>query len=216
MLDATNAYSWLVEDEAELSGIPADERQVAAEAAQAEGKTGWLFTLKAPSYGPVMQYADNRALRERMYRAYVTRASESGKPEFDNTPLMTQILKLRAEEAQMLGFANYAELSLATKMATTPQQVMDFLRELAQRARPFAERDLAELREFAQSQLGLAELQAWDVGYASEHLRQQRYAFSEQEVKQYFPEDKVLPGMFRLVETLYGSECPSVASALVA
>jgi oligopeptidase A len=204
VLDATNEYSWLVTDEAELSGIPADERQVAAEAAQAEGKTGWLFTLKAPSYGPLMQYADNRALRERLYRAYATRASETGKADFDNTPLMTQILKLRAEEAQMLGFASFAELSLATKMATSPQQVMEFLRELAQRARPFAERDLEELREFAKSQLGLAELQSWDVGYASEHLRQQRYAFSEQEVKQYFPEDKVLPGMFKVVESLYG------------
>ncbi|CAG0939266.1 partial oligopeptidase A, partial [Gallionellaceae bacterium] len=204
ILDATNAYTWLVEDEAELSGIPADERQVAAEAAQAAGKTGWLFTLKAPSYGPLMQYADNRALRERMYMAYNTRASELGKPELDNTPLMVQILKLRAEEARMLGFANFAELSLATKMASTPQQVQDFLRELAQRARPYAERDLAELREFARAQLGLAELQAWDVSYVSEHLRQQRYAFSEQEVKQYFPEDTVLPGMFKLVETLYG------------
>jgi oligopeptidase A len=234
LLDATNAYTWLVEDEAELSGIPADERQVAAEPAQEAGKKGWLFTLKAPSYGPLMQYADNRALRERMYRAYVTRASETGKPEhpqgvgrgckaaetattthLDNTPLMAQILKLRAEEARMLGYANYAELSLATKMATTPQQVMDFLRELARRARPFAERDLAELREFARTQLGLEELSAWDVGYAGEHLRQQRYAFSEQEVKQYFPEDKVLPGMFKLVETLYGlSVRPSQAAAL--
>jgi oligopeptidase A len=204
VLDATNEYSWLVTDEAELSGIPADERQVAAEAAHAEGKTGWLFTLKAPSYGPLMQYADNRALRERFYRAYATRASETGKADFDNTPLMTQILKLRAEEAQMLGFANYAELSLATKMATSPQQVMEFLRELAQRARPFAERDLDELREFAKTQLGLTQLESWDVGYASEHLRQQRYAFSEQEVKQYFPEDKVLPGMFKVVESLYG------------
>ncbi|MDD5180943.1 MAG: M3 family metallopeptidase [Gallionellaceae bacterium] len=225
LLDATNAYTWLVADEAELSGIPADERQVAAEAAEemmkesgdrplslggrvgegvAARKKGWLFTLKAPSYGPLMQYADNRALRERMYRAYVTRASEPGEARLDNTPLMAQILKLRAEEAQMLGFANYAELSLASKMATTPQQVMDFLRELARRARPFAERDLAELRGFAKAQLGLAELSAWDVGYASEHLRKQRYAFSEQEVKQYFPEDKVLPGMFKLVQTLYG------------
>lgn len=223
ILDATNAYTWLVEDEAELSGIPADERQVAAEAAQAAGKTGWLFTLKAPSYGPLMQYADNRALRERMYMAYNTRASELGKPEhpqgvgrgckaaeaattahLDNSPLMIEILKLRGEEARMLGFANYAELSLATKMASTPQQVQDFLRELAQRARPYAERDLAELREFALVQLGLAEMQAWDVSHASEHLRQQRYAFSEQEVKQYFPEDTVLPGMFKLVETLYG------------
>jgi oligopeptidase A len=139
-----------------------------------------------------------------MYRAYVTRASEFGQPELDNTPLISQILKLRAEEAQLLSFANFAELSLATKMASTPQQVMDFLRELAPRARPFAERDLSELREFARTQLDLAELQSWDVGYASEHLRQQRYAFSEQEVKQYFPEDKVLPGMFKLVETLFG------------
>ncbi|MES1981346.1 MAG: M3 family metallopeptidase [Pseudomonadota bacterium] len=204
VLDATNAYSWLVEDEAELSGLPPDERQVAAEAAHEAGKSGWLFTLKAPSYGPLMQYADNRALRERMYRAYVTRASEAGNAEFNNTPLMAQILKLRTEEAHMLGYANYAELSLATKMATTTQQVQDFLRALARRARPFAERDLVELREFAGSQLGLTELQAWDVGYTSEHLRQQRYAFSEQEVKQYFPEDKVLPGMFKVVETLYG------------
>jgi len=204
ILDATNAYTWLVDDQAELSGIPADERQVAAEAAQDAGKTGWLFTLKAPSYGPLMQYADNRALRERMYCAYVTRASEAANDELDNTPLMAQILKLRTEESQMLGFANFAELSLAAKMATTPQQVMSFLRELAQRARPFGERDLAELREFAKTQLELADLQSWDVAYASEHLRQQRYAFSEQEVKQYFPEDKVLLGMFKLLETLYG------------
>ncbi|MDH4284113.1 MAG: M3 family metallopeptidase [Gallionellaceae bacterium] len=204
VLDATNAYTWLVTDENELSGLPADERQVAAEAAQAAGKSGWLFTLKAPSYLPLMQYADNRALRERMYRAYVARASEFDKPELDNTPLMMQILKLRSEEAHMLGFANFAELSLATKMANTPQQVMDFLRELAHRARPFAERDMTELREFARTELGIADLKAWDVSYASEHLRQRRYAFSEQEVKQYFPEDKVLPGMFKLVETLYG------------
>ncbi|MBI5658289.1 MAG: M3 family metallopeptidase [Nitrosomonadales bacterium] len=204
VLDATNAYTWLVTGETELSGIPADERQVAAEAAQAAAKTGWLFTLKAPSYLPLMQYADNRALRERMYAAYSTRASEMGKAELDNTPLMQKILKLRAEEAHMLGFASFAELSLATKMANTPQQVMDFLRELARRARPYAERDLAELREFARSQLGIADLRAWDVSYASEHLRRQRYAFSEQEVKQFFPEDKVLPGMFKLVETLYG------------
>ena len=204
ILDATNAFTWLVEDEAELAGLPADEREAAAEAAHAADKHGWLFTLKAPSYGPLMQYADHRALRARMYSAYNTRASELGKADFDNTPLMTQILKLRTEEAHMLGYANYAELSLASKMANSSQQVMDFLRELAQRARPYAERDLAQLRDFARDQLGIAELQAWDVSYASEHLRQQRYAFSEQEVKQYFPEDQVLPGMFKLVETLYG------------
>ena len=204
ILDATNAYTWLVEDEAELAGIPTDERQVAEEAAQAEGKPGWLFTLKAPSYGPLLQYADNRALRERMYIAYNTRASELGKAELDNSPLMVRILKLRAEEAHLLGYADYAELSLATKMANTPQQVQDFLHELARRARPYAECDLAKLREFASAQLGIEELQAWDVSYASEHLRQQRYDYSEQEVKQYFPEDRVLAGMFRLVGSLYG------------
>ncbi len=216
LLDATNAYTCVVEDESDISGIPADECQVAAEAAQEGGKKGWLFTLKAPSYGPVMQYANNRELREKMYRAYTTRASEQlaegSKIDWDNTPLMVQILKLRTEEAQMLGFANYAELSLASKMADTPQQVAEFLRELAQRARPYAQKDLAELREFAAAQLGLHDLQAWDIAYASEKLRQQRYAFSEQEVKQYFPEDSVLSGLFGLVENLFGlSIKPSIA-----
>lgn len=204
LLDATNAYTWLVEDESVVSGIPSDDLLAAHEAAREGGKSGWLFTLKAPSYLAVMQYAHNRELRERLYRAYCTRASEFDGAGMDNTPLMTDILKLRAEESKLLGFANYAELSLATKMANTPLQVMDFLRELARRARPFAERDLEQLREFALSKLGIADLQAWDISYASEHLRQQRYAFSEQEVKQYFPEDVVLPGMFKLVETLFG------------
>ncbi len=208
LLDATNAYTCVIDDEKDLSGIPADERQVAAEAAQEAGKKGWLFTLKAPSYGPVMQYADNRALRERMYRAYTTRASEllaeGSKLEWNNTPLMTQILKLRAEEARMLGFANFAELSLASKMADTPKQVAEFLLELAHRARHFAENDLNELRAFAAAEMKLNDLQSWDVGYASEKLREQRYAFSEQEVKQYFPEDAVLSGLFGLVETLFG------------
>ena len=204
LLDATNAWTLLIEDEGELAGLPADNLEAAREAAQAEGKQGWLFTLQAPSFLPIMQYADNRDLRERMYRAYSTRASEFDGGRFDNTPLMTDILKLRAQEAELLGFANYAELSLASKMADTSQQVMSFLRELAQRARPFAERDLSELRDFAKTELGIAELQAWDISYASEHLRRQRYAFSEQEVKQYFPEEVVLDGMFGLVESLYG------------
>ncbi|HAF45224.1 MAG TPA: oligopeptidase A [Gallionellaceae bacterium] len=208
LLDATNAYTCVIEDEKDISGIHADERQVAAEAAQEAGKNGWLFTLKAPSYGPLMQYADNRELRERMYRAYTTRASEllaeNSKIDWNNTPLMTEILKLRAEEARMLGFGNYAEFSLASKMADSPQQVGEFLLELAHRARPFAQQDLQELREFAAQQLGLNDLQAWDVTYAGEKLRQQRYAFSEQEVKQYFPEDAVLAGLFGLVETLFG------------
>ena len=218
LLDATNAYTCVIENEKDISGIPADECQVAAEAAQEAGKKGWLFTLKAPSYGPVMQYADNRALRERMYRAYTTRASEQlaegAKAELDNTPLMTRILKLRAEEAQMLGFANYAEFSLASKMADTQQQVAEFLLELAHRAKPFAEKDLKELREFAAAQLGLNDMQAWDVGYSSEKLRQQRYAFSEQEVKQYFPEDAVLSGLFGLVETLFGLMIKSSSAPL--
>jgi oligopeptidase A len=208
LLDATNDYTLAITNKDELGGLPDDVLQAAQEAAQqaaqAAGKVGWLFTLKAPSYMPVMQYADNRALREKMYRAYGTRASEFGKPEWDNTRLMDEIIKLRGEEAQLLGFANYGELSLASKMANSPQQVAEFMRELAQRARPFAEKDLAELREFARTELGMDDLQSWDVGYASEKLREQRYAFSDQEVKQYFPEDAVLPGMFKLVETLYG------------
>ncbi len=172
----------------------------------------WQFTLHAPSYQPVMQYADSRALREKMYRAYSTRASEIGTPappsgnvtDWDNTPLIGKILALRKEEAQLLGFECYAEVSLATKMAATPKQVLDFLGELAAKARPYAERDLQELRQFAADKLGLKNLESWDLAYASEKLRLERYAFSDQEVKQYFPETKVLPGMFKLVEHLYG------------
>ncbi len=221
LLDATNDFTLIIENKDELAGLPEDALQTAHEAyiehiekaAEAEGKpvlsssttgTGWLFTLKAPSYLPVMQFADNRELRAKMYRAYATRASEFGKPEWDNSPLMTEIVQLRGEEARLLGFKNYGELSLAAKMAETPQQVVDFMRELAQRARPFAEKDLAELREFARKDLGLSNMHSWDTTYASEKLREQRYAFSEQEVKEYFPEDAVLKGLFSLVETLYG------------
>ncbi len=204
LLDATNDYTLLIEAREALAGLPEDVLQAAQEAAAAAGKNGWLFTLKAPSYLPVMQFADNRELREKLYRVYATRASEFGKAEWDNSSLMDEIIRLRAEEAALLGFANYGELSLVSKMADTPEQVIAFMRELAQRARPFAERDLAELRDFARAELGLPELHSWDVSYASEKLREQRYAFSEQAVKQYFPEDAVLAGMFRLVETIYG------------
>ncbi|MFZ2525231.1 MAG: M3 family metallopeptidase, partial [Candidatus Ferrigenium altingense] len=213
-LDATNDFTLVIENKEELSGLPEDVLQAAQEAAVAAGKPGWLFTLKAPSYMPVMQYADNRVLREKMYRASGTRASEFGKAEWDNTKLMDEIVKLRGEEASLLGFANFGELSLATKMADSPQQVAVFMRELAQRARPFAEKDLVELREFARAELGIDELQSWDVGYASEKLREKRYAFSEQEVKQYFPEDAVLPGMFKLVETLYGLQIKASVAPL--
>ena len=204
LLDATNDFTFIVEHKDELGGLPDDVLQAAREAAQTAEKTGWLFTLKAPSYMPVMQFADNRRLRETIYCAYCTRASELGKPDFDNTLLMNEIVSLRGEEANLLGFANFGELSLATKMAESPQQVVEFMRELAQRARPFAERDLSELGQFARVELNISELQSWDISYASEKLREKRYAFSEQEVKLYFPEDAVLRGMFRLVETLYG------------
>jgi oligopeptidase A len=203
LLDATNAYAHYA-DEREISGLPADVIAAAREAAHADGKPGWKFTLHAPSYLPVMQYSDHRGLRERFYRAYVTRASEFGKPEWDNTPLINEILKLRREMARLLGFASYAEYSLEPKMADSPKQVLDFLGQLAERARPYAVRDLEEVAAFARAELGLQKLEAWDLAYASEKLRAQRYSFSDQEVKQYFPETRVLPGMFKLVETIYG------------
>jgi len=204
LLDATNAFAHYVAGETGLAGIPADVVQTAREAAQQDGQPGWKFTLHAPSYLPVMQYADDRALRELMYRAYSTRAAEFGNKEWDNTALITEIVALRRELAQLLGFANFAEYSLEPKMAESPQQVLQFLNELAARAKPFADRDLAELQQFARAELALPELAAWDIAYASEKLRIARYAFSDQEVKQYFPETRVLPGMFRLIETLYG------------
>jgi len=204
LLDATNAFAHHVTDPALAAGIPQDVLAAAREAAQAEGKPGWKFTLHAPSYLPVMQYAENRAFRELMYRAYVTRASEFGKPEWDNTSLIAEIVKLRREQALLLDFANYAEYSLEPKMAESPRQVLDFLYELAARAKPYAERDLREMTEFARNEIGLDKLEAWDLAFASEKLRAKRYAFSDQEVKQHFPETKVLPGMFKLVETLYG------------
>jgi oligopeptidase A len=203
MLDATKAFT-IVVDESRVSGIPQDVRDAAREAAAKDGKSGYKFTLHAPSYMPVMQYADDRKLRETMYRESVTRASEFGKPEWDNTPLIGRIVELRRELAELLGYANYAEVSLVPKMAESPRQVLSFLEDLARRARPFAEKDAAELREFSSRELGLENLQAWDVAYASEKLRVKRYAFSEQEVKQYFPEEIAVQGLFRVAETLYG------------
>ncbi|HEV7476481.1 MAG TPA: M3 family metallopeptidase, partial [Burkholderiales bacterium] len=205
LLDATNAFSLVVQEQARVAGIPPDVLQAAREAAEKEGKPGWKFTLHAPSYMPLMQYADDRALRETMYRESVTRASEFGRKEWDNTPLIARIVELRREMALLLGYPNYAEVSLEPKMAESPRQVLAFLDDLAQRARPFGEHDAAELRAFARDELGIGELQAWDVAYASEKLRARRYAFSDQEVKQHFPEDAVLSGLFRLVETLYGA-----------
>src|SRR5205085_10570744 len=202
VLDATNAFGLFVTDRAELAGIPEDVLTAAAEAAKKDGRDGWKLTLHMPCYFPVMQYAENQGLRARMYKAAVTRASdrsEAGKPEWNNDANIARILELRAEAAKLLGYANYAEVSLATKMAASPAEVLAFLEDLARRARPFAERDMAELRDFARSDLGMAEVNAWDVNYVSEKLRQRRYDFSDQEVKQYFQEDEVLAGMFRVV-----------------
>ncbi|WP_434632755.1 M3 family metallopeptidase [Chromobacterium sp. CV08] len=206
VLDATDAFSLYIEDKAELAGVPDDSLELFAAAAEGDGKTGYKITLQFPFYFPVLQYADNRALREKLYQAYVQRASEFGPAERDNGPIIREKLKLVREEAQLLGFANFAELSLFTKMAESPEQVIAFLRDLAAKAKPFAIKDRQELEAFAGAELGLGELQAWDLAYAAEKLRVARYAFSEQEVKQYFPEAKVVQGLFGVVNKLFGVE----------
>ncbi len=203
VLDATNAFALYIDDEKRLVGLPQDVIDAAREAAQKDGKEGWKLTMHAPSYIPVLQYADDRALRETIYRANVTRASEFGDAKYDNTALISRIVALRDEEARLLGYQNFAEVSLVPKMAGTPGEVLKFLDDLARRARPFAERDYVELKAYAKEHLGLAPLEAWDNMYASEKLRQARYAFSDQEVKEYFPEHKVLAGLFKVVETVF-------------
>jgi len=204
VLDTTNDYALYVDDPAELVGIPGDVLATARDEATADGKEGWKLTLRMPCYLPVMQYAENRVLRANLYRANAIRASEFGQPEWDNTALIDRILQLRRESARLLGYESFAAVSLVPKMARSPAEVLAFLRELALKAKPYAERDLAELRAFARDELTLPELAAWDVPYASEKLRQARYSFSDQEVKQYFPEERVLAGMFRVVETIFG------------
>ena len=231
LLDSTNAYAIHVEDRAALTGIPEDVLEPARGAAEKDGRRGWKLVLHAPCFVPVMQYAEQRALREIMYRGFVTRSSEefaaafaakaafearvNGQPAlappsagelagWDNTPLIAGILELRREAAGLLGYASPAQVSLVPKMAQSPRQVLEFLNDLAAKALPYAKRDWAELRAFAAGELGLPDVAAWDVAFAAEKLRQARYAFSDQEVKQYFPERTVLAGMFRVVETLYG------------
>ena len=207
LLDATNAFGEVVTDEALLTGLPDYAKDAAREVAEKAGVDGWKFTLHAPSYGPLMQYAENRDLRQRMYRAYATRAAEIdngySKPEWDNGPLMKRILELREEDARMLGFGNFAEVSLLPKMADTPEQVLAFLRDMAKKAKPFAEQDMAELLAFARDELGIADFQPWDAAFVSEKLQQARYAFSAQEVKQYFTEPKVVAGLFKVIESLF-------------
>ncbi|AVS71023.1 oligopeptidase A [Paracidovorax avenae] len=204
-LDATDAFAYYARED-ELAGLPEDVRQAALAAAQADGKEGYKLTLKMPCYLPVMQFAESSALREKLYRAYVTRASDQAEGDarrFDNSALIREILALRQEEARLLGYANFGEVSVVAKMADSPREVIDFLRDLARRARPYAEKDVADLRDFAAKHLGIADPQSWDWPYISEKLKEARYAFSEQEVKQYFTAPKVLAGLFKIVETLF-------------
>ncbi len=207
LLDATQAWTKHITDESQLAGLPDWAKAQMAQAARAKELDGWLISLEFPSYYAVMTYADDRALREELYAAYCTRASDQGPNagQFDNGPLMEQILDLRQELSRLLGFAHYGELSLASKMAENTEQVLHFLRDLAVRSKPFAQRDLQELKAFTAEQ-GCADLQSWDVGYYSEKLRQQRYSISQEQVRAWFPIDKVLSGLFAIVQKLYGIE----------
>ncbi|MET1025395.1 MAG: M3 family metallopeptidase [Pseudoxanthomonas sp.] len=204
VLDATDEYEFWIKDKQHLSGLPAEVVAACRAAAKADDEPGWKFTLQMPCYLPVLTYADDRPLRETLYQAYAVRASETGDEKLDNTPLIEKILALRAELAQLLGFASYGEYSLATKMAQSPQDVMAFLRDLATRALPHARQDRAELEAFARDELGMDTVEPWDVAYVSEKLKQARYSFSAQEVKQYFTEDTVLSGLFAVIKSLYG------------
>src|SRR5262249_14246502 len=181
VLDATNTFALFLDETIKLAGLPSDELEMLREAAAREDREGYKITLHSPSYSPVLQYADDRALRALIHRAAQTRASDLGKPEWDNSELMLELLRLRREAANLLGYRSFAELSLEPKMASSPEEVLVFLRDLAQRSRPYAERDMADLRDFAATELELAQLEAWDLAYASEKLRQARYAYSEQE-----------------------------------
>jgi oligopeptidase A len=203
VLDATKAFTLDVTDESRLAGLPEDARGAARQEAERAGVPGWRFTLQFPSYFPVMQYGQDRALRESLYRAYVTRASELSDPALDNGPIIDETLALRTEEAALLGYPSFADVSLVSKMADSPAQVVTFLRDLAARAKPSAHRDMTELRSFAKERLGLDPLMSWDLSFAAERLKEERYAFSDTEVKQYFQLPRVLDGLFGLIERLF-------------
>jgi oligopeptidase A len=213
VLDATNAWYKQVTDESLLAGLPPSARSLARQQAAQRKLDGWVFNLEFPSYFPVITYADNRDLREELYTAYVTRASDQGPNagKWNNAGLMQQILALRHEAAQLLGFANYAERSLATKMAESTDHVMDFLNDLATRSRPAAVRELEEVRDFAAATYAQQDLQAWDIPYFSEKLRQQKYAISQEELKPYFSEPHVISGLFAIVQRLYGLQIEAVS-----
>ncbi|HIE4801475.1 TPA: oligopeptidase A [Serratia marcescens] len=206
VLDATMGWSKLITDEAELSGLPESALAQAQAMAQAKEQDGWLLTLDMPSYLPVLTYADNRALREEMYRAFATRASDQGPNagKWDNSEVMAETLALRHELAQLLGFATYADKSLATKMAESPEQVIGFLSDLAKRARPQAEQELAQLRAFAKQHYGVDELDAWDITYYGEKQKQHLFSISDEQLRPYFPEQRVVEGLFEVVKRIYG------------
>ncbi len=205
LLDATQAWEMCLTEDSEIAGLPQTALAMAQQAAEQDNRSGWKFTLHAPSYIAFMSYADNRALRKKMYTAYVTRASDrSEQTQWDNSELMLQMLRLRREKAQLLGYPDYAAYSLETKMADTVEQVMDFLNDLAERSRAAAQKDLDELRGFALETDRIGHLEAWDVAYYSEKLQQHRYRFSQEEVRPYFPAPQVLSGMFEVVQRLYG------------
>ena len=204
-LDATDQFSLCVTED-ELDGVPEDVKTTARAAAEKDGQAGFKITLKMPCYLPIMQFAKSSALRQTLYKAYVTRASDQSDMAFaklDNSQNIQEILQLRQEEAKLLGYQNYAEVSVATKMADSPNKVIGFLRDLAQRARPYALQDLEDMRQFAATHLNLNDPQAWDLPYVGEKLKEARYSFSEQEVKQYFTAPKVLQGLFKIIETLF-------------
>ncbi|QOL12761.1 oligopeptidase A [Dickeya dianthicola] len=206
VLDATMGWTKLITDANELTGMPESALAAAKALAEAKEQQGWLLTLDIPSYLPVMTYCSNQALREEMYRAYVTRASEQGPNagKWDNSEVMTQTLALRHELAQLLGFANFADKSLATKMAENPQQVLDFLTDLAKRARPQGEQELAQLHAFAKEHFGVGELNPWDITYYAEQQKQHLYSISDELLRPYFPEPRVLEGLFEVVKRIYG------------
>ncbi|KAF0191921.1 MAG: oligopeptidase A [Gammaproteobacteria bacterium] len=206
LLDATGAWTRPVSDEKQLAGLSPSHLAMVRQAAQRAGTEGFLLTLEFPCYMAVVMFADDRELRREIYAAYVTRASDEGPfaNQWNNTPVMERLLALRHEQAQLLGYANYAELSLATKMAATPAQVIGFLDDLARRTRPVAQRDYDTLREFARAEKGIATLEAWDVAYFSEKLREKQYTISQEALRQYFPEQSVLNGLFAVVARLYG------------
>ncbi|MFQ1943705.1 oligopeptidase A [Aeromonas veronii] len=206
VLDATQGWHKLVADEAELAGLPDSVRAAARQMAELKGKEGWLFTLDIPSYLPVMMYADNRELRAEMYEAFTTRASDQGPNagKWDNSAIMSELLTLRRELAQLLGFANYAELSLATKMADKTEQVVSFLTDLAAKSLPQGKAELEEIRAFAAEQHGQSELAAWDLAYYAEKLKQHKFSISDEQLRPYFPASKVVKGLFEVVKRVFG------------